>query len=134
MTQINHLVVYGTLKKGGRLCFPLDKFRKSSTACEFRADMYSIRDSYPGIVNINTADRTVVAEVHEFAPEDMDKVLRIADNIEGYFEDRPAAHNLYLRARMLIKKDGKTVPAYVYTYNQPLKGHKIVADGNWNID
>lgn len=132
----NRFFVYGTLKVGGRFAGYLDNIRTSSRQAILQNhDLFSIGQSgyaaYPGAVP-GTGD--IIGELHEYGGADLKSVLKILDDIEGYYE-YDEKNSLYIRTRKdIFLKTGEEVEAFVYIFNQPIKiSYNKIESGVWEI-
>src|SRR5205814_1550752 len=78
---------------------------------------------------IPASDQRVLGEVHRM--RDVDGVLAVLDEIEGFRSDQPDA-SLYTRVETPVTfDDGHVASAWAYFYNAPLGGAQRIASGDY---
>lgn len=112
--MLHIIYVYGTLRPKNK-----DLTAKNTETVEVPGYMYDL-GWYPGAI-IRAPDRTESSFIAEKIEVD-DEKLKELDRYEGYYEDDPA-NSLYIRRPYL---DG-----WIYEYNRPVDGAKIVESGDW---
>lgn len=131
MIETNKVFVYGTLKEGGHFAQEFNSVRKSSEPAEIQGTMFSVNGMYPAV--ILEGNTVIHGEIHEF--ENFERILPRLDMIEGYNELSDPPLNLYNRSIITITTlSGKTVEAWIYTFNRPTKKYEEVESGIWNIN
>jgi len=121
--------VYGTLKVGGHFAQSFNHLRLSSIPAKAKGTMYEGSSWFPAV--IFGGEKVVIGELHEY--EQIDRVLRQLDYIEGYREEG-SKHNLYNRRKVVVTTDeGKEVEAYSYEFNHSVESLDIREDGIWPI-
>jgi len=124
----NLLFVYGTLMQ------PDNEFAVYlNSNCNFlsrgrvRGTLYDIGD-YPGLI-INTKVTSIVhGNVYKMnVPAEILKQLDFYEGV-GPDEEQP---NLYTREIRSIQTDNGSVEAWVYIYNLPVTGYKLISSGNY---
>lgn len=103
---MNRLLVYGTL-------MPND----GSPVIAVKGRMFDL-GHYPGVVDIGTADSTVLCQVIEVS----DSRLNDLDRYEGFCASDPS-NSLYIRIRH--------GDAYIYQYNGDVTDRPQIASGDW---
>jgi len=126
----SYLFVYGTL---------LDKQNKFgaylSSNCIFyvngkmRGKLYDIGE-YPGaILNIESKNY-VFGKIYELI--DVEKVLKLLDDYEGFGPDQ-LQPNLFVRQLIAIETAIGGIECWVYLYNLPVEGLKLIESGKYFI-
>lgn len=104
--------VYGTLKKGFRANYMLDKCELVSTEAVTTGRLYTL-GWFPGLLLPKDDDQsTVIGDLYSFPKEEkeMTDVIAQLDRYEG-------APNLYRRQLRYAYVDGVAKPAFMYIYN-----------------
>lgn len=115
----HYLFVYGTLKRGGSRHWILHDFPFLGRA---RAEGFALYDLffYPAMV---PGDGVVYGEVYEVS----DEALKALDFVEGV----PV---LYRRELIeVVFKDGVSLKAWAYIYNNSVKGYPRIESGEWEV-
>jgi gamma-glutamylcyclotransferase (GGCT)/AIG2-like uncharacterized protein YtfP len=122
------LFVYGTL---------LDKQNEFgaylNAKCSFYAEgrfkgrLYDIGE-YPGAVSDANGSYYVYGKV--FLINDPDNVLKQLDHYEGFGADQ-AQPNLFIREFIVIETDNEPVECWVYLYNLPIEGLRLIKSGKY---
>lgn len=120
--------VYGTLKRGQcrQVCWPRAP-RKVSAAWTLGRlfDLGPYPAMLPAIGPPGTAPR-VLGEIWEFAPEYVDEVIRVLDEIEGTHV--PGEPNEYDRVTVEVHTfDGQPYTAHAYFFARPIDEGLLVA-------
>ena len=118
------IVLYGSLMRGLGAMDELgigDRLRFVGP-CIITGELFDL-DRYPGMRH---GDGQVVAEL--YALLDIE-VIRLLDDFEGYFSDRPR-ESLYLREEITLTSPSD-VKAWAYVYNQVPDASTRVVGGDW---
>lgn len=115
----HQVAVYGTLKRGGSNSHLLRGATFVGEDWLTGLTLYNL-GPYPGAVA--RASKGVKVEVFEVD----DRTLAALDELEDFFPDSPEA-SLYLRRAMKTQFG----TAWVYIYNRPVSGHRVMTSGNW---
>jgi gamma-glutamylcyclotransferase (GGCT)/AIG2-like uncharacterized protein YtfP len=93
-----------------------------------RAILYDL-GAYPGAVSTREQGRYVHGEVYRIS--DIEQALPVLDEYEVYFAEGPG-RSLFLRGTSLVELDsGEEVHAFVYFYNQDVRGSRVIPTGRW---
>jgi gamma-glutamylcyclotransferase (GGCT)/AIG2-like uncharacterized protein YtfP len=120
--------VYGTLKVGGYFSSNVSDLLLNHKPASINAIMYSIDDSYPGI--IEGGNSKVKGEVHTFS--DKKEALRRMDRIEGYYKEGDA-NNLYNRVKTTVETEDGDEEVYTYVFARSIGNYKPIKTGIWKI-
>ena len=116
------LILYGSLRRGQPKYaeLGLDKALEFVTECEFTADLYDL-GQFPGAV---PGTRKASGQLYKVVDRS------IFTKLDAYEEFNRAApgNSLYVRRCVHVPNLGD---AWVYWYNRPVTGRKIVASGKW---
>jgi gamma-glutamylcyclotransferase (GGCT)/AIG2-like uncharacterized protein YtfP len=122
------LFVYGTL---------LDKQNEFgaylNAKCSFYAEgrfkgrLYDIGE-YPGAISDADGPYYVYGKI--FLVNDPDNVLKQLDYYEGFGADQ-VKPNLFTRERMPIETSNEPVKCWVYLYNLPVNGFRLIKSGRY---
>ena len=124
-----YIFVYGTLKVGGYFALQFDEYRISSIPATAKGTMYEASGWFPAVIFDD--EREVIGELHEY--EDIDRVLRYLDYIEGC-DPEGGSQNLYNRHIVEVTtENGDLVKAHTYEYNRETEDLKIRESGIWPI-
>ncbi len=120
--------VYGTLKKGGVFSKRFDKNREKVKIGKIKGTMFSINNSFPGVV-LN-GKTIITGEVHEYS--NAEEVERSLDNIEGFagLED---PSNLYNKEIVEVETEDGTEICKMYTFARNLNNYSKIDSGVWEI-
>jgi gamma-glutamylcyclotransferase (GGCT)/AIG2-like uncharacterized protein YtfP len=121
--------VYGTLKEGGKLAGPYNRYRESSVQAKLKGfDLFNL-GWFPGI---KKGEGVVVGELHRY--RESDAVTAMFDRVEGY-DPNYEKYSLFLRRKVIVEDtDGNEYEAIAYLFNQDTpKDAKKIEDGNWPI-
>lgn len=112
------VLVYGTLKRGGRFHGALENSTYLGDVTLSGVRMFDL-GSFPGIKYSGGANDFVHCEQYEVD----DTTLAVLDRIEGYYAD-DEANSLYIRHQ--------EAEGYVYVYNRDITPHDYdIPDGVW---
>ncbi len=128
MSEFLKIFVYGTLKIGGRFAKKFDKSRLSSKTGTIKGTMFSINNSFPGVVL--QGGTTIIGEVHEY--EESIEVERALDCLEGY-HGRDDPHNLYDKYNVEVNTDDGVEKCKVYIFARETKNFDEVTNGTWEL-
>jgi gamma-glutamylcyclotransferase (GGCT)/AIG2-like uncharacterized protein YtfP len=121
--------VYGTLRNGfGNYNWALKgKTEKEETAL-LEGSIYPVH-SGGGFPCLIEEEGLVHGELMYIKPDLYDDVMQSLDNLEGYFPKREST-SMYVRRVRDVHVGTKTIKAYVYVYNRPLRTKRIES-GDW---
>ena len=116
--DINHMLVYGTLRRGQGANYMMEKYGTYVETVDLPgARMFSL-GGFPGI----RLDGTGSIECDLYRIDDP-TLIQVADRYEGY--DDSSSDPLYFR-RIVSVND---IPAYIYEFNGD--SHATIESGNW---
>lgn len=127
--KITKVFVYGTLKEGR----PLDHrqfadLRTSVEEATIEGGIFNL-GAYPTIKL--DVEGVVIGEVHTFQEKDINGVINIMDQIEGYDPLYPDG-GLYNRHEVKATlEDGEVVTAWAYEYKGAVDPKRRLEDGVW---
>lgn len=123
------LFVYGSLRRGGsRHALLLGAGARAVADGTISGKLYEFGD-YPGAVKTADRKRRVRGEVYAFA--DHAAGLARIDKLESFFPGR-SAKSLFVRRLVEVDLDGgRSVEAWVYFYNRPVKRGREMFAGEW---
>ena len=123
-----YLFVYGTLKNE----FAPPEIAGTVKRLKFVGDgfvhgkLYDLGE-YPGAV-LGTRDK-IFGSIYEL-PDD-ENILRELDNYEG-FNPQKSKESLYLRRKIKVYTNNKTLTSWIYEYNQDLTNKPRIKSGNYS--
>jgi gamma-glutamylcyclotransferase (GGCT)/AIG2-like uncharacterized protein YtfP len=130
--QIEHVFVYGSLKRGESLYLlePLVDLRLEVVPAQIQPAVLYDLGPFPGMV-LKTNGGVVMGEVHRF--HQLIAVLEILDEIEEYYGEGDP-HNLYRRVEheAELLNEGGLVSCWLYEFMGPLEGASLIEGGVWN--
>ncbi len=124
-----YLFVYGTLKRGGKFHGELSKDRSVKFIGEtrIRGELYQIQDAdYPGAVPTRRPNHYVSG--HLFLMGQPQKTLAALDEFEEVEE------GLFRRELVNVKMYGKSLKAWAYFYDRPLKDSNLLPVGVYSSE
>ncbi len=124
-----YLFVYGTLKRGGKFHGELSKDRSVQFIGEtrIRAELYQIQDAdYPGAVPTKRSNQYVSGQL--FFMGQPQKTLTALDEFEEVEE------GLFRRELVNVKLHGKSIKAWTYFYDRPLKDSNLLRVGVYSSE
>lgn len=130
MAVQDYLFVYGTLRRGFK--HPLARrlaYQADFTGLgQFQGRLYDL-GSYPGLIVSDQAEDRVVGDLYRlYRP---DQILKILDKYEAHYPADPA-RSLYLRQCLPVEAEqGQTIWTWVYIYNRPVQGYRLIASGDY---
>lgn len=93
----------------------------------FKGRLYDIGE-YPGAISDADGPYYVYGKI--FLVNDPDNVLKQLDYYEGFGADE-VKPNLFTRERMLIETSNEPVECWVYLYNLPVNGFRLIKSGRY---
>ncbi len=121
----DYIFVYGTLKKGYRANYMIEKIARYVDKAKIHGIMYNL-GSYPGI--LENSNSFVYGEIYEI--KDLDTLKEI-DRYEGCDPNDP--DSLFVRKRTIAFCDDESqILAFVYFYNRVVEGSPEIHSGIWN--
>ena len=125
---VDYLFVYGTLLDED------NEFAKHlKDNCTFHDDgrfkgrLYDIGE-YPGAIADSNYHSYVYGSI--FTINNITKVLKYIDDYEGYGDEQDQP-NLFIRQLMGIEATNGIINCWVYLYNLPVDGFKLIESGNY---
>ncbi|MDX2127653.1 MAG: gamma-glutamylcyclotransferase family protein [Chloroherpetonaceae bacterium] len=121
----NYLFVYGTLRTGGRGAHLVSKYGHKKADAKVKGLLYDIGD-FPAF--IHHEDAIVYGELIQLRPN---VTLEEIDEYEGV--DKMHPHDgLYRRDKITaVLMNNETVEAWIYVWNQSVKGLKMIENGDY---
>lgn len=127
MTE-EYLFVYGTLRKDTARHDLLQRFCEYIDIGTLQGRLYLI-DNYPGVILSEDYPQQVRGEVYRIKNEGM--LFAELDDYEECSSSFPQPHE-YVRQQQTIKlTGGRHLTAWVYLYNRPTTGLKLIASGDF---
>lgn len=109
--MINKIFTYGTLQRGLSNSFYIeDSSIKNIKKGTVKGTLYEVQGvTYPAV--LFNSDKEVEGELYEIHPNELDKVMKSCDTLEGH-------PTLYIRKIVKVTdEDGKVHIAYAYEFN-----------------
>lgn len=130
MTTLQHLFVYGTLKRAGGSTMHQLLARHAAFVGEGTCQGRLFRiDFYPGAVPSDNPKHQIRGEVYALPEPDL--VLPRLDRYEECGAGFPEPTE-YIRVQKEIRlKNGQNLPAWIYLYNLPTRGREEISSGNF---
>lgn len=125
-----YLFVYGTLRRGFEhpLTHLLARQAHFVGRGRFQGRLYDL-GSYPGVQSSCHAADVVIGDVYRLYA--LLQLLATLDHYEKYDPDNPT-QSLYLRQNVpIVMEDGRSFHAWIYTYNRPTQGHRLIESGDY---
>lgn len=122
------IFVYGTLKVGGRFAVRFNNLRLSVRPGKIKGTMFSIGDSYPGV--ILHGDNVINGEIHEYT--DAAQVEQALDRIEGYFGEGDTT-NLYHKRLVAVDTESGQEACIMYEFARDTSKYTQILEGEWQI-
>jgi gamma-glutamylcyclotransferase (GGCT)/AIG2-like uncharacterized protein YtfP len=119
--NVNHVLVYGTLRRGERANSFLDDSEFLGEVTVPNAVMFDL-GSFPGI-HLNQPEFSITAELYRV---DNPKIIDRLDGYEG-FDPYDPKRSLYLRE--VVNVNG--VDAFIYVYNGAAPRSPRIVTGDW---
>jgi gamma-glutamylcyclotransferase (GGCT)/AIG2-like uncharacterized protein YtfP len=123
-----YLFVYGTLLDAdNEFAIFLRKHCQFVKKGKFKGILYDIGE-YPGAIADPHADSYTHGNIYL-----MDKaslVLEKLDDYEGYGPEQEQP-NLFIRKLIEIETNARSIDCWIYLYNRPVDGLKVIEEGNW---
>ena len=129
--EIEHVFVYGSLKRGQPLYFleGLEDLRLEVLPARMQGGLLYDLGPFPGMI-LKCSGGVVMGEVHRF--RQIEVVLDILDEVEEYYGEGDP-NNLYRRVEHdaeLLNEEG-FIPCWVYEYVGPLGEAEFIETGVW---
>jgi gamma-glutamylcyclotransferase (GGCT)/AIG2-like uncharacterized protein YtfP len=123
------LFVYGSLRRGGlRHSLLLGAGARPVADGSISGKLFDF-GKYPGAVKSADRKRRIRGEVYAFA-DPPSGIVRV-DKIEGFFPGR-AGKSAFVRRLVEVELDGgKSLEAWAYFYNRPVKRARELSNGEW---
>lgn len=131
MASIEHLFVYGTLcrQTDGALHPLLGKDAEYVCNGHLPGRLYEI-DGYPGALLLSAPASSIIhGELYRLLnPQSLLQRIDVYEECAAHF---PQPHE-YRRAVVKVDSDGgKSIQAWIYLYNHPLAGRRMIASGDY---
>lgn len=128
----DYLFVYGTLRQGAK--HPIFTLLKESAElmgkATVRGKLYKLHE-YPGAKPSNKKNEILVGELYKLHPQKAVEVLNLLDEYEDYRQNN-AKESLFVREITQVNlENNKTLDAWVYWYNYPVRGRKRIYEGDY---
>lgn len=124
----NYLFVYGTLLSAGN---QFAEYLKDNCTLNshgrFKGRLYDIGE-YPGAIADENYHNYVYGSI--FSITNITEALEYLDDYEGYGDEQDQP-NLFIRQMMGIETINGIINCWVYLYNLPVKGFKLIESGNY---
>jgi gamma-glutamylcyclotransferase (GGCT)/AIG2-like uncharacterized protein YtfP len=123
-----YLFVYGTLKDEfapPEIAGTVKKMKFVGNGFAY-GKLYDLGE-YPGAV-LGTRDK-IFGSIYE-VPDD-ENILRKLDEYEGFHPQTPK-ESLYLRKKIKVYINDKTLTSWIYEYNQDLTNKPLIKSGNYS--
>lgn len=128
--ESEHLFVYGTLRSYGE--GSTSRYLKNNTEpvgkATFQGRLYDV-GGYPGAVPSHDPSERVLGEV--FLVRDPENIFRQLDEYEEYRPADPGKGEYRREKREVVLHSGETVNAWLYVYNFPTDGFRLIASGDY---
>ncbi len=123
------LFVYGTLLvKHNEFAAYLQRHCTFISKAHVRGTLYDVGE-YPGAI-VDDSDGYIYGSVYHI--DKADEVLPVLDEYEGISPDDPQPHE-YLRLLTPIETDGGLLSCWMYVYNWPVDGLKVIDGGDYLV-
>jgi gamma-glutamylcyclotransferase (GGCT)/AIG2-like uncharacterized protein YtfP len=127
--ELDHLFVYGTLRRG----FGLHRVLKQLDAQfagggSIQARLYNLKD-FPGALPSSVGDHRVAGEIYKL--KDPDSQLKILDQEEEFYPDSPRKSLFVRKVTKVRLRNGLTREAWVYFLNKKPAGARPISRGNY---
>ncbi|WP_300496725.1 gamma-glutamylcyclotransferase family protein [uncultured Methylophaga sp.] len=127
MTE-DYLFVYGTLRKNTERHDLLQRFCDYIDTGMLQAVMYQI-SYYPGVILTDDPQQQVVGEVYRIHQPQL--LLAELDDYEECSSSFVEPHEYVRQLQMICLSNGNKLPAWVYLYNHPISGKKLITSGDF---
>jgi gamma-glutamylcyclotransferase (GGCT)/AIG2-like uncharacterized protein YtfP len=127
------LFVYGTLRSGSKNEF-FDLLKENSKPIGkgmLNARLYDL-GAYPGAKPSKNKGEVTLGEVYEVDQNKWNEVIKRLDEYEGFDVNDPN-NSEYVRKRTKIKMGPKSISAWTYLYNRPLRGKRPIWTGDYSV-
>ncbi len=122
------IFVYGTLKAGGAFAGRFNKEREKVKVGKIKGTMFSINNSFPGV--ILEGETVITGEVHEYS--NAKEVEESFDRIEGFWGVGDIG-NLYNKEEVEVETENGTELCKIYTFARDLNNNSEVKSGIWEL-
>ena len=127
MTE-DYLFVYGTLRKNTERHDLLQRCCDYIDTGMLQAVMYLI-SYYPGVILTDDPQQQVVGEVYRIHQPQL--LLAELDDYEECSSSFVEPHEYVRQLQMICLSNGNKLPAWVYLYNHPISGKKLITSGDF---
>ena len=127
MTE-DYLFVYGTLRKNTERHDLVQRFCDYIDTGMVQAVMYQISYS-PGVILTDDPQQQVVGEVYRIHHPQL--LLAELDDYEECSSSFVEPHEYVRQQQMICLSNGNKLPAWVYLYNHPISGKKLITSGDF---
>jgi gamma-glutamylcyclotransferase (GGCT)/AIG2-like uncharacterized protein YtfP len=127
---VEHLFVYGTLRRGFRTPMHplLERYATHCGSAWVHGVLFDL-GAYPGLLCDNRAERRVSGELYRL--HDPEQLLRRLDHYEGCSPGFRQPTEYVREAVRAEGPDGQTVSVWVYLYNLPIGGARRIRSGDY---
>jgi gamma-glutamylcyclotransferase (GGCT)/AIG2-like uncharacterized protein YtfP len=127
MTE-DYLFVYGTLRKDTARHDLLHRYCEFIALGRLQGNLYQV-SHYPGVILSDDSRQQVIGEVYRINNKEL--LLAQLDDYEECSASFCEPHE-YVRSRQnIILADGGQLNAWVYLYNRPTTGLKLITSGDY---
>jgi len=126
--DVDYLFVYNMLRKSSGISCILSNSAIYIGDGFFKGKLYDA-GFYPGAVPSEGSSDQVKGDV--YALYDSESVLRILDTFEGCGSGWSPIGEFYRDKATIYLKNGEAVKAWIYIYNRPIEGLKVIASGDY---
>ncbi|HBA66105.1 MAG TPA: gamma-glutamylcyclotransferase, partial [Methylococcaceae bacterium] len=128
--QTNYLFVYGTLRRhhGHPMSHWLSQCADWIGAGFFQGKLFNLGE-YPGVIKSDNAGDRVLGDIYRIGRPKM--ILATLDRYEQCSIRDPRPHEYRRSIEPVMLDKGKTLNAWVYLYNRPIKDHICITSGDY---
>lgn len=125
MNTLNHVFVYGTLKKDQHANKIISNGSNSICNARINGIMYDL-GAYPGIKE--NSNSYVYGEIYAIKNQDMKSI----DEYEGFYPENPEESLFIRKVTNASCMDGNKISVFAYFYNHDIINAKKISSGIWN--
>lgn len=127
MTE-DYLFVYGTLRRDTARHDLLQTFCHYIDNGTLSGKLYQI-NQYPGVVMSHDASQQVIGEVYRI--NNPQQLFALLDDYEECSASFAEPHEYVRQQQTITLSNGHKLTAWVYLYNQPVTGLKLITSGDF---
>lgn len=129
MTSENtYLFVYGTLlDASNEFAIYLNLHCSFYSTGKVKGKLYDLGE-YPGAIADENCTDYIYGNI--FILNNSNEALKYLDDYEG-FGDEQEQPNLFIRKMITVETDTERLKCWIYLYNLPIKGFKIIESGDY---